>query len=213
MNELMGWLCFAFLTGVTHAILGPDHYVPIIALAKAQRLNLRKVMGLTMLCALSHVMFAMVIGQALLAMKFSFFRWEVFESLRGDVAAWVLIVTGVVYLIWALRKEIVATQAEDLQVKGQALKVALIVFFVVGPCEPLIPILSLPDWTHFPSMKWMVVGAFGLSTMVTMIGLVATGLWGMNYLRMPKFQATRWPQALAAMTFIILGMGMKYLGW
>ncbi len=139
--------------------------------------------------------------------------FESIEAVRGDLAAWALVAFGLTYAAWSLarrrrRQRHVHEHAGGLvhshdhhaaggheHPSGEAVGVAgltawsLFVIFVLGPCEPLIPILMAPA---FQVGLWAVVPvtlAFGVTTIATMAGVVALAYRGLDFVRFPRLQA------------------------
>ncbi len=139
--------------------------------------------------------------------------FESIEAVRGDLAAWALVAFGLTYAAWSLarrrrRQRHVHEHASGLvhshdhhaaggheHPSGKAVGVAgltawsLFVIFVLGPCEPLIPILMVPA---FQVGLWAVVPvtvAFGVTTIATMAGVVALAYRGLDFVRFPRLQA------------------------
>jgi hypothetical protein len=54
--------------GFLHTLLGPDHYVPFIALAQSGRWSLRKTALVTFLCGIGHVGSSVALGFAGIAL-------------------------------------------------------------------------------------------------------------------------------------------------
>ncbi|MFM8705753.1 MAG: hypothetical protein ACKOHG_18240, partial [Planctomycetia bacterium] len=82
-------LCLsAFSVGVIHTLLGPDHYLPFVAMSKAGGWTARKTLGVTIACGLGHVAGSVVIGIVGLLLGIAVMKLEAFEALRGDMAAW-----------------------------------------------------------------------------------------------------------------------------
>jgi hypothetical protein len=48
--------------GLPHALLGPDHYLPFIAMSRARRWSLLKTSLGTLLCGLGHVGSSVALG-------------------------------------------------------------------------------------------------------------------------------------------------------
>ncbi len=96
-------------------------------------------------------------------------KLEIIESFRGDLAAWVLTAFGLVYFIWGMRRAVrnrththfhshgdreehshshghnkEHIHVHDKEVKANITPWILFTVFVLGPCEPLIPILMYP---------------------------------------------------------------------
>ena len=86
--------------GFIHTILGPDHYVPFIVMSKARGWSGRKTAIVTSLCGLGHVVSSILLGIVGLFLGIVVFKLESIESFRGDLAGWLLMTFGFVYLLW-----------------------------------------------------------------------------------------------------------------
>ena len=95
--------------GLVHTLLGPDHYLPFVAMARAGRWSMKKTVLVTLLCGAGHVLGSVILGLAGVALGLTLFQLETIESYRGELAGWMLIAFGVVYLTWgvwfALRRQ------------------------------------------------------------------------------------------------------------
>lgn len=87
---------------------------------------------------------------------------------------------------------------------------ALFVVFVLGPCEPMIPLFVLPasrgDWL----LAAVTGGVFGVITIATMTALVAAMLAG--YRRLPLGPLERWSHALAGAVVAASGGAILMFG-
>ena len=81
-NELLLLMATAASIGVVHTLLGPDHYVPFIVLAKARGWSLARTAGITVLCGLGHVLSSVVLGMAGIALGLAVHRLGVAEDGR-----------------------------------------------------------------------------------------------------------------------------------
>ena len=88
--------------GFFHTILGPDHYLPFVAMARTNGWNGSKTAGYVVLCGVSHVLGTILIGLLALLLGFALFKIETFQSLRGDFAGWFLLLFGAVYFGWGI---------------------------------------------------------------------------------------------------------------
>ena len=102
--------------GFVHTVLGPDHYLPFIVLSKARQWSTVQTVMITFLCGIGHVLSSVVLGFIGIALGIAVFRLEVFESFRGELAAWLLIAFGFTYFIWGLRRAIRHRTHEHLHV-------------------------------------------------------------------------------------------------
>lgn len=106
MSEELGLLLTTAVSlGFAHTIMGPDHYVPFVAMAHANDWSTRKSVAVTMVCGLAHVMSSVVIGMlgllvGLLVLSLPTIEW--IEASRGETAAWMLIAFGIGYLVFGL---------------------------------------------------------------------------------------------------------------
>ena len=105
MQATIGALCLAAMTiGVVHTLLGPDHYLPFLAMSRAGKWSLPKTILITALCGVGHVLGSVVIGLVGVALGVSLFRLESLESQRGDVAGWLLLAFGLAYMVWGIHR-------------------------------------------------------------------------------------------------------------
>jgi len=221
--------------GFVHTFLGPDHYLPFVAMAKAGDWSKSKTLLVTTLCGIGHVGSSVLLGLLGVALGWTLGGMEAFESARGEWAAWALIVVGLVYGSWGLRQGIrnrphthkhlhgdgTAHEHSHTHHNGHAhvhenpLKRTLtpwVLFtvFVLGPCEPLIPILMVPAAEHSTWGLLAVTGVFGLVTLVTMLGVTFALLRGIEFVSIRSLE--RWAHALAGFAIFASGGAVKWLG-
>ena len=236
--------------GFVHTLLGPDHYLPFVAMGAARRWSTRKTLWITSLCGVGHVLGSIVIGFVGIAVGVSIGKIEWLEGVRGDTAAWLLTGFGLAYLAWGLKKAwrgrphshehfhgdgslhehshghegahlhphvqlrpIAHVHPHSRLDAGKVRSVtpwALFVIFVLGPCEPLIPVLMYPASQHSVWGTVAVVLAFGTATIATMLGVVYLVSRGLE--RLPLDTAERYSHALAGAALSLCGLGIVFLG-
>lgn len=94
---LLLWTALAM--GFVHTVLGPDHYVPFVALAKAGGWRARKLAWMTTLAGLGHVATSVLLAALLAAAGLAVGEWDAspwaaWHERRGSVAAWLLMGLG-----------------------------------------------------------------------------------------------------------------------
>jgi nickel/cobalt exporter len=235
MNSSAVLVLSALSIGFFHTLLGPDHYLPFVAMARVGEWSRRKTLVVTALCGLGHVAGSVILGMLGIAFGFSLSRLEAFEGSRGSWAAWALIFFGLLYTIWGLRrafrgqahshshihpdgmvhdhehthqKDHLHTHPADS--KSRMTPWVLFVIFLLGPCEALIPLLMFPAATESWSALFVVTGTFGLTTVVTMLGIVFLSLEGSRMIRIPG--AERFSHALAGITILLCGAAIQFMG-
>lgn len=234
-SETILLLTTAASVGVLHTLLGPDHYLPFVAMAKAGTWSKRKALWVTTLCGVGHVAGSVVLGLAGITLGLSLSRLEGFEASRGSLAAWALIVFGLLYMVWGIRKAARGhthshVHAHDdgtlhlhthdhsadhlhphpKEARKSITPWVLFVIFLLGPCEALIPLLMFPAATQSYGALFLVTGVFGLATVATMLGAVALAMEGLD--RLPMAGLERHAHTLAGLTILLCGVAIQFLG-
>ena len=186
----------AFLTAVIHTIMGPDHYLPFIAIAKIRKYSLKKTLFWTFVCGVGHILSAL--GIALVFMCFS--QWlseENFiwiEDNRSNIAAYTLIGLGAAYLIWSVRHRWQHKHQQEhnhlmqFEKNGNISVWVLFIIFVLGPCEALLPILMASSVLGVSAVVSCTI-IFSTATIMTMMLAVTLGMLGIQALRLKNLEA------------------------
>jgi ABC-type nickel/cobalt efflux system permease component RcnA len=218
-----------------HTLLGPDHYLPFVAMARARGWTLRRSLQITLLCGIGHLAGSVLLGLVGIAVGVQLASLEWLEGLRGNLAAWLLIGFGLAYTAWGLRQAMrnrphahwhthdgvthshVHTHRgghahlHESGTKRQSLAPWVIfVIFVLGPCEPLIPLLMYPAARESWVGVLAVTTVFGLVTVLTMLAAVFLSLKGLEKLRLKAFE--RYAHALAGSAILACGLAIVFLG-
>jgi nickel/cobalt exporter len=102
-DDLKALLTAAASIGFLHTLFGPDHYLPFIAMSWARKWSSAKTAVITALCAVGHIGGSVVLGLIGVSLGLAVKQLEGAESIRGDLAAWLLIAFGLAYLAWGIR--------------------------------------------------------------------------------------------------------------
>jgi ABC-type nickel/cobalt efflux system permease component RcnA len=228
LSVLIGSVSVAFF----HTLLGPDHTLPFIMLARARDWSTSRALLVTFLCGLGHVGSSLLLGGLGIALGYGIGALESAEQSRGAWAAWALFAFGFAYMVWGLR--LAWRRRSGLSLHDHAGHVhvhghghgdhahahdnksgsrttfwVLFAIFVLGPCEPLIAFFMVPaskgNWT----LAVTTAIAFTVVTLATMLGLVALGLAG--YQRLPLGRLERWSEFLAGATVALCGLVILFV--
>ena len=82
-QELIVLVGSAALIGSIHTVIGPDHYLPFVAMSKARQWSHRKTLWITAICGAGHVLGSVVLGLVGIAAGITVRSLELFESQRG----------------------------------------------------------------------------------------------------------------------------------
>ena len=232
-DEIMVLITAAASIGFFHTLLGPDHYLPFIMMTKAGKWSLKKTVLVTILCGGGHVLSSLLLGFVGVALSIAVSDIISIESVRGNMAAWALIAFGIVYFVWGVRKAIRNKPHTHFHAHSEGHKHAhnhvhtqehthvhkdgksmtpwvLFVIFVLGPCEPLIPLLMYPAAKESTMGLILVTGVFSVVTIATMLGVVLISTMGLNFIPIKKME--RYTHALAGATIFFSGMAIQFLG-
>jgi sulfite exporter TauE/SafE len=236
-NEITMLAITAASLGFIHTVIGPDHYIPFAAMAKARKWNLSKTLWITFLCGIGHVGSSVLIGLIGIALGLVVGRLEIVESFRGNLAAWAMIAFGLVYGVWGLRQALRGKEHRHFHShadlaghehehrhtpdeghmhvheepgKPSITPWVLFTVFVFGPCEPLIPLLMYPAVKHSTGGMLLVSLVFAAATIGTM--LVTVGVTTLGFKALPLGKLERYSHALAGATIMACGLAIQFLG-
>ena len=229
-REILLVLGTAGAIGVVHTLLGPDHYLPFVALARARRWSTRRTAAVTLACGVGHVLSSILLGIVGVAAGTAVAKLEAIEAARGEWAAWALIAFGLVYLAWGIRRASAGhghhhlgagAAIADLRHAAEQGRAptpsaagvsgwALFIAFVLGPCEPLIPLLMAPAATGGLLAATAVTAVFAAATLGTMLTVVLAARAGLA--RVPLASFERWSHAAAGAAILACGLGLRWLG-
>jgi len=224
----------AVTIGFIHTLVGPDHYLPFIVMGEARKWTIRKTMFITFLCGIGHVLSSVLLGFIGIAAGISLSKLEFFESFRGNIAAWLLIAFGLVYMLISLRslyrkkKHVHAHHHTDgtdhehehghfsghshihLEDKKNVTPWILFLIFVLGPCEPLIPLVMYPAAENNISGVVIVSLLFSVVTVATMMSVVLAFRLGLSHLNLRPLE--RYVNVIAGATILVSGLAIQFLG-
>lgn len=232
MTDYSFILITAISVGFIHTLLGPDHYLPFIALSKTCKWGYKKTAIITLICGIGHVGSSVIIGLVGILFGISLDFLVNLESFRGDFAAWLLLVFGFTYFVWGLhiafRKEAhTHTHKHDILThihphsheeehihlhtnKGVVASWSMFIIFIFGPCEPLIPIIMYPAAKMNIYYTVFVAAAFSITTLITMLTIVLISTFGLMRVDTEKF--SKYSHALAGFTILVCGVMIKFAG-
>ncbi len=238
-GNLLILLGTAFSLGLLHTVLGPDHYLPFVMMARAQGWSRRKTAIVTFFCGCGHVLSSVVIGAFLAwagmaATEWAGSRWAFWHDVRGNLSAWLLIGVGVAFIVWGIVRAFRGATHSHAHLHSDTTEHihehshqhshahvhtdktssitpwVLFIIFIFGPCESLIP-LMLSAWSISGIGGVALVSiVFGLTTVITIMGAVALLMVGIN--RLPLDSLDRWSTSLAGLSLVACGAAIQWLG-
>lgn len=232
-TTLTALLSLAAFTGVVHTLMGPDHYVPFVAMARARDWTLSKTLAITLACGVGHVLGSLLLGAIGIAIGAAVGGLDAFEAFRSQIAAWLMLGFGIAYTAWGVRRAIRNKPHSHLHVHGDGVVHShththtgehahvhpseagrrsitpwvLFTIFVFGACETLIPQLMYPAAQGSWFTVALVVMVFGACTLGTMTAAVAVSYLGLSRLSLPPLE--RYAHATAGLAVTACGVALK----
>lgn len=221
-ESLVGILALAAMgVGSLHT-LAPDHWVPFATLARAEGWSRMRTARITAACGVGHVTTSVLLG--VLAMVFGLEVLRLVGERMEAAAGLLLIGFGLAYGLVGLRRAMVSHahghhlhghshhhHARDQSAGRRSMTPwTLFLLFSADPCVAVIPIL----FAAAPLGAWrtsLVVGAYELATIGTMVALVLPARAAASRVRAPW--TVRYGDATAGALIASVGVLVAVLGW
>jgi hypothetical protein len=225
-------LAAAFGIGLVHTLLGPDHYLPFIMLARARGWSRLRTVAVTVACGIGHIGSSVILGGLGIIFGLALAQVESVEASRGPLAAWALVAFGIAYALWGVRHALRKKRGMEAHIHGGDVHIhshgvlphrhdhaevgaktsfwALFIIFILGPCEPLIPLFALPASQGRWDVAVLTAVVFGVATLVSMVGAVMAGFEGLKLVQLGSLE--RWSHVIAGCVIAGAGLSILFLG-
>lgn len=215
-----------------HTIIGIDHSLPFVLIGRARGWSAGKLMRVTAVCGVAHVLSSVLIGAIGLGIGVAVDRLEWLETSRGRFATWLLIGFGLAYAVFGLYRARRGRPHEHVHLHedgtvhahrhdhsndhvhahddprvASATVAMLFVIFLLGPCEALIPLLMVPAVAHSWPVVAAVTAVFGVVTIATMMAVVLLGHYGLRVRGSALIE--RYMTTLAGLTIALSGLAIQ----
>lgn len=214
-----------------HTASGPDHYLPFIVLSRSRKWSMSKTIFLTIICGLGHILSSVLLGLIGVVAGWQLQKLTFFQDFRGNIASWALLVFGAIFLcygLWSAYKNkahkhfdvmgddvfVYSHKHGEVVMPKNRIKVTplvLFAIFVMGPSEPLIPLLFYSGLNRSVTEIVILITVFTISTVLTMLGMVLLGVYGYGFFKAERLE--RYTAAISGAVVMACGVGMVFLGW
>jgi hypothetical protein len=218
--------------GFVHTVLGPDHYVPFLMLAKAGGWSRLRAVTAAGVCGLAHVASSVLLGGIGVLLGIAVGQIERVEGGRGSLAAWALVAFGLAYGVWGVRRALGRSRGLEMHTHEGRVHIhshggrphrhsqvasrpsaafwAMLTVFILGPCEPLIPLFVLPASRGQWELAGLTALVFGIVTVGSMMLATWIGVAGLH--KIPLGPLERWSHAIAGAIIAASGLSIITLG-
>jgi sulfite exporter TauE/SafE len=229
--ELITLALSAASVSFLHTASGPDHYLPFVVLSRSKQWTISKTIFWTTLCGIGHILSSLFVGAIGLFLGWQLANISWFQNVRGDLSGWCLLIFGIIYLAYGISRAVSNRPHKHFDVYGSEVYVyehrhgetiypkqrvrvtPLILFaiFVMGPSEPLLPLLFYSGSRHSSLELILLITVFSITTVLTMIAMVVIGISGYSLFRTDRID--RYVHVIGGAVISICGIGMVFLNW
>ena len=87
----------------------------------------------------------------------------------------------------------------------------MFIIFLLGPCEPMIPLLFFPAAKHSGFDMLLLILVYTICTLLAMVTMVTLGYYGLSILKIEKLE--KYMHALGGLTLLVCGIGIVFISW
>ena len=202
----------AMVVGALHTVM-PDHWLPFAALARSRGWSARRAARTTILCGFGHVTVSAALAVAALFVGLTVIH--AFGAHMESKAIYLLIAFGVVYTIWGFFRDPLAVTHPHHHPHGHndhdhgLTEWSLFLLFSADPCVAVIPMIMAAASSGWVGV-FLVIVAYEIATLSTMVVLVTTAHAGARSLRAPWLD--RYGDAAAGALIVTMGTVLAVLG-
>ncbi len=194
--------------GIVHA-LAPDHWLPFVMIGKAQKWTKPRLTFVTFIAGIGHVGSSVILGVLGILAGITSIKLQGVEATRAEIGVYLLIGFGVAYALWGLKHaKHHHSHIPDLSQKKVITVWTLFAVFVLGPCEPLIPLMFLAT-----AYGWIGILTISLVfSIITLLMMMAQALLGYSGIQLIKRDfAEKYSHALAGGVIALTGIFLYFI--
>ncbi len=192
--------------------LAPDHWMPFAAIGKARNWSKPKLIWITFISGIGHVGSSIVFSIIGILLGFSLYKFKGIEGNRGEIALWLLIGFGIAYMLWGVKKarekKYKNISVEECNSRTVAVWTTFAVI-VLGPCEPLIPLVFLGYSYGYAGIIAVSV-VFSVITIIMMLTQSLLAFMGIQWIK--NDITDRYSHAFAGLVIALTGAFVMVLG-
>ncbi|AYA39027.1 hypothetical protein D3Y59_17755 (plasmid) [Hymenobacter oligotrophus] len=197
----------ALLLSLLHATI-PNHWAPVLAVARAEKWPVRRAVGVTAVAGLAHVLSTVGIGLAL-----GLLGWHL-SGRFAQVAAWIapVLLIGIGLLYAFSGPGHTHPDPAPVRPRRSARKVVLglAATMFLAPCLE-IQTFFLAAGTHGPAALALLMGLYLLATVSAMCALVALAHRGLG--RLPLNGLAHHERRLTGAVLVLVGVANFFVDW
>ncbi|PJA99605.1 MAG: hypothetical protein CO128_03155 [Ignavibacteriales bacterium CG_4_9_14_3_um_filter_30_11] len=185
MTGLSQIILGAFLLSIVHASI-PNHWIPLVALSKAEKWNEKLTLGITAIAGFAHTLSTIIIGIIV-----GFFGYKLSSSytfIVGVIAPSILILLGIIYLILSIRGNKHHHHNHDIHIDDVKKKTTTAIILTLTISMFFSPCLEIEAYFFVASkLGWQgIITVSVIYTIITIAGMLLLVWLGMKGVRKIK---------------------------
>ncbi len=209
MTGLSQIIIGAFLLSIVHASI-PNHWIPLIALSKAEKWNEKSTLGITAIAGFAHTLSTIVIGIIV-----GFFGYKLsgsYSFIVGVIAPSILILLGIIYLILSIRGN--KHHHHDIHIDDVKKKTTAAIIFTLTISMFFSPCLEIEAYFFVASkLGWEgIIAVSVIYTFITIAGMLLLVWLGMKGVRKIKSHfLEHHEKTITGILLVILGIAGYFI--
>lgn len=179
MTGLSQIILGAFLLSIVHASI-PNHWIPLVALSKAERWDEKLTMGITAIAGFAHTLSTIIIGiiVGFLGYKLS----GSYSLIVGVIAPSILILLGIIYLLLSINDNRHQHHHHDIQIADIKKKTTTAIIITLTISMFFSPCLEIEAYFFVASkLGWQgIITVSVIYTIITIAGMLLLVWLGMK---------------------------------
>lgn len=210
MTGLSQIIIGAFLLSIVHALI-PNHWIPLVALSKAESWNEKSTMGITAIAGFAHTLSTIIIGiiVGLLGYKLS----GSYTFIVGVIAPSLLILLGIIYLIRSTRAN-KHHHHHDIHIDEPQKKTTTAIILTLTISMFFSPCLEIEAYFFVASkLGWEgIIAVSVIYTIITIAGMLILVWLGMKGVKKIKSHfLEHHEKTITGMNLIVLGIAGYFI--
>lgn len=197
----------ALVLSLLHALI-PNHWAPVLAIARAEQWPLRRAMGVTLVAGMAHVLSTVALGVAL-----GWLGWRLsarFEQVAGWTAPLLLIIVGLLYAFSRPGHTHPDPRPISRRAPRRRVVLGLAATMFLAPCLE-IQTFFLAAGTHGPAALALLMSLYLLVTVAAMCALVALAHRSLRTLNLEGL--AQHERQLTGAVLVLVGLTSFFLDW
>src|SRR3972149_5533199 len=211
MSGLLQIITGAFLLSIVHASI-PNHWIPLVALSKAEKWNEKSTMGITAIAGFAHTLSTIIIGiiVGFLGYKLS----GSYSLIVGVIAPSILILLGIIYLILSIRGNKHHHHNHDIHIDDVKKKTTNAIILTLTISMFFSPCLEIEAYFFVASkLGWQgIITVSVIYTVITIAGMLLLVWLGMKGVKKIKSHfLEHHEKTITGILLVILGIAGYFI--